>query len=130
MTFVADSLDVDKTFLVNIAATDGIDTTYCEITFVTHSIEPYRIRIEKTPDTYQGMHEYVDVTLESAFGPLGGFDLLIAYDRSALNFVRAIEGDLYDQCDWEYFTYRYGPFGNCGSECRIGRYRLLSLAEC
>jgi hypothetical protein len=129
LTLVADSLDADKTFLVNIAATDGIDTTYCEITFVTHSIEPYRIRIEKTHDTYQGMYEYVDVTLESAFGLLGGFDFLIAYDATPLYFIKATPGDLYDQCDWEYFTYRYGPFGNCGSECPSGMLRLVSIAE-
>lgn len=129
LTFVADSLDVDKTFLVNIAATDGIDTTYCEITFVTYSIEPYRIRIEKTHDTYQGMYEYVDVTLESAFGPLGGFDFLIAYDATPLNFIKATPGDFYDQCDWEYFTYRYGPFGNCGSECPSGMLRVVGIAE-
>ena len=129
LTFVADSLDVDKTFLVNIAATDGIDTTYCEITFVTHSIEPYRIRIEKTHDTYQGMHECVDVTLESAFGPLDGFNFLIAYDATPLNFIKATPGDLYDQCDWEYFTYRYGQFGNCGSECPSGMLRVVGIAE-
>lgn len=129
LTFVADSLDADKTFLVNIAATDGIDTTYCEITFVTHSIEPYRIRIEKTHDTYQGMLEYVDVTLEIAFGPLGGFDFLIAYDATPLYFIKATPGDFYDQCDWEYFTYRYGPFGNCGSECPSGMLRVVGIAE-
>ncbi len=129
LTFVADSLDADKTFLVNIAATDGIDTTYCEITFVTHSIEPYCVRIEKTHDTYQGMHEYVDVTLESVFGPLGGFDFLLAYDASALNFQMAESGDLYNQCDWEYFTYRYGPFGGCGSDCPSGMLRVVSIAE-
>jgi len=129
LTFVADSLDADKTFLVIVGATDGIDTTYCEIIFVTHSIEPYRIRIEKTHDTYQGMYEYVDVTLESAFGPLGGFDFLIAYDATPLNFIKATPGDFYDQCDWEYFTYRYGPFGNCGSECPSGMLRVVGIAE-
>lgn len=112
LTFVADSLDADKTFLMIVAATDGIDTTYCEITFVTHSIEPYCVRIEKTHDTYQGMHEYVDVTLESVFGPLGGFDFLLIFDRSALYFHRAISGPLFDEsdsggCGWEYFTYRW-----------------------
>jgi len=132
LTFVADCLDADKTFLVNIAATDGIDTTYCDLTFVTHSvesIEPYEIRIEKTQDTYNGMHENIDVTLDKGTCELGGFDFLLAYEAAALNFIQATPGDFYDQCNWEYFTYRYGPFGNCGSECPSGMLRMVSIAE-
>ncbi|HWR84308.1 MAG TPA: T9SS type A sorting domain-containing protein [Candidatus Deferrimicrobium sp.] len=73
------------------------------------------VQIEKTHDTYQGQHEYVDVTMESGTLDMGGFDILIAYDRSALNFQSAIKGDLYvpyipvpppSSCEWEYFTYR------------------------
>jgi YD repeat-containing protein len=37
---------------------------------------------------------------------IGGFDLLMAYDRSALNFQKIIEGPLFTQCGYEYFTYR------------------------
>jgi len=130
LTFVADSLDADKTFLVTVGATDGIDTTYCDLTFEVHSLEPYEVRIEKTHDTYQGHYESVDVTLESAFGPSGGFDLLLTYDRSALNLQMVTEGDLYNQCDWEYFTYRnwfwptFEPHGFWA-----GLVRVISIAE-
>ncbi len=129
LTFVADSLDVDKTFLVNIAATDGIDTTYCEITFVTHSIEPYRIRIEKTHDTYNGMHENIDVTLDKGTGELGGFNFLIAYDATPLYFIKATPGDFYDQCDWEYFTYRFGSFPTGDLEPAHKLLRVVCIAE-
>jgi len=91
--------------------------------------KPYEVRIEKTENTIQGLHEYVDVTLESAFGLLGGFDFLIAYDATPLNFIQATPGDFYIQCDWEYFTYRYGPFGNSGSESPSGMLRVVGIAE-
>ncbi|MFH1372383.1 MAG: T9SS type A sorting domain-containing protein, partial [bacterium] len=66
------------------------------------------IAIEKTHLTIQGQHEYVDVTVDSGgcCFEWGGFDFLIVYDRSALNFQSVLPGHLFDLCDWEYFTYR------------------------
>jgi hypothetical protein len=61
-----------------------------------------------------------------------GFDFLIAYDASALNFMGALKGDLYDipgVYEWEYFTYRFGPFGNCGTACPSGMLRVVGMAE-
>jgi hypothetical protein len=37
---------------------------------------------------------------------LGGFDLRVVFDASVLNFQRADRGDIYAECEWEYFTYR------------------------
>ena len=76
------------------------------------------ITIEKTHNTLQGMYEYVSITIENSDLEMGGFDFLIAYDASALTFMEATPGQLLEDCDWEYFTYRYGAFGNCGDACR------------
>ncbi|HWR81997.1 MAG TPA: T9SS type A sorting domain-containing protein, partial [Candidatus Deferrimicrobium sp.] len=62
--------------------------------------------IEKTHGTLQGTHEQVDVSVIDGSVPWGGFDILIAFDRSALNFQNVIPGDPYDQCGWEYITFR------------------------
>jgi hypothetical protein len=59
------------------------------------------IVIEKTEDTYQGQHEYVSVTLEDNPVEMGGFDLLIAYDASALIPMEITPGQLLEDCDWE-----------------------------
>lgn len=58
---------------------------------------------------------------------VGGYDLLIKYDVSALNFVSASRGVA--NSGWEYFTYRAGPFGNCGSACPPGLVRLVAIAD-
>jgi hypothetical protein len=45
-------------------------------------------------------------------------------------FQYAEEGLFLTQCEWEYFTYRYGPSGNCGaSACPSGVLRVVAMAE-
>jgi hypothetical protein len=61
--------------------------------------------------------------------PIGGFDLLIAYDASALTAMEATPGQLLEDCGWEYFTYRYGADGNCGDACPSGLLRIIAIAE-
>ena len=89
----------------------------------------YVVQIETTHATLQGMHELVDITMNRNPFQSGGFDFLIAYDASALYSQAAIPGDLHAACDWEYFNYRYGPFGNCGDSCPSGMLRVVSIAE-
>jgi hypothetical protein len=61
---------------------------------------------------------------------MGGFDFLVEYDASALNFLSADRGTLLDECGWEYFQYRFGPNGNCGTGvCPSGKLRVVALAE-
>lgn len=135
LTFVADSLDADKSFLVVVAATDEIDTTLCELTFVTRSIPvpvPYGVRIEKTENTLPGTREQVDVTLTGGTGELGGFDFLLAYDASALIFFKASPGPgLFDSntCAWEYFTYRYWQPGQCGLDSASALLTVIAMAD-
>src|SRR5690606_535495 len=89
------------------------------------------IHIEKTHNTLQGGYEYVSITKESGSDLIGGFDFLVAYDASALAFQTATLGAALGPagCGWEYFTYRYGPFGNCGGPCPSGMLRVIAIAD-
>lgn len=109
-----------------------------EVLWVVSEGAPNRIKIEKDegPDgvgAYQGLLAEVEVVLEAvdAVGMIGGFDFLFAYDASALSFQGATRGELIDEagCNWEYFTYRFGPDGNCNGGCPSGLARVVGLAE-
>ncbi len=60
---------------------------------------------------------------------LGGFDFLVAYDASALTFIEAFPGQELVDNGWEYFTYRFGAFGNCTGVCPTGMLRIVAMAE-
>ncbi len=89
------------------------------------------VRISKVDLGLPGHYAYIDVTIDNlaSLRSFGGFDLLIAYDASALNFREVTPGTLIDSCGWEYFTYRFGGQGNCGGPCPSGLLRLVALAE-
>jgi hypothetical protein len=99
--------DGGQVFTFEVGITDGIDTVCgCDVKFDVLVTEPFEIQIEKTHLTIQGQHEYVDVYQNKGSELIGGFDLLMAYDRSALNFQKVTEGPLFTQCGYEYITYR------------------------
>jgi hypothetical protein len=132
ITFVTDEADagtLGQTFDIVVAVSDGLDVTECTTHITVLATEPFMIQIEKTHGTYQGGHETVDITFEAGSEALGGFDFLIAYDASALNFVGALEGNIFADYAWEYFTFRYGADGNCGNGCPSGLLRLVGIAE-
>ena len=108
------------------AAGDGSNTADSWID--PASSEPFEIQIERVADAIQGMHVVVDVTVNRGVDRLAGFDLLISYDRTGVSFSSASAGDIYG-CGWEYFTFRTGPFGACGSGCPGGMVRVVGLAE-
>jgi len=88
------------------------------------------IVIEKTHNTPQGQYENVSIMIDWApTFEMGGFDFLIAYDASVLNAMVATPGQLLEDCGWEYFEYRFGPFGNCGNACPSGLMRIVAIAE-
>jgi hypothetical protein len=88
------------------------------------------IVIEKTHNTHQGQYEFVSIMIDWApCFEMGGFDFLIAYDASAIAAMSATPGQLLEDCGWEYFEYRYGPFGNCGDACPSGMMRIVAIAE-
>ena len=89
------------------------------------------VRLSELYGVLPGHYTYVDITLDNlaSLRGFGGFDLLIAYDASALNFQEATSGRLIDSCGWEYFTYRFGTQGNCNGPCPSGFVRLVAVAE-
>ena len=127
--FICDPAD-EGLFEFTIFVTDMVDTIFQVITFEQLQMMKFDVVIENTTNTIQGTHEYVDVSITLGTEEIGGFDFLIAYDASGLNFIMAIAGDLYGApCNWEYFTYRYGAFGNCGNACPSGLLRVVGIAE-
>jgi hypothetical protein len=127
---VSDGATVDECNLVN------ADT--CE--FIITVKPSFRVVIEYDDGptgmgVTQGHFHDLDVYLE---GPpndcmmeMAGYDFLISYEHSlgALTFISAEMGDMLVQGHWEYFTFRFGPFGNCGSACPSGLVRLTAMAE-
>ena len=85
------------------------------------------ISLEQTPCINIGSLTTVRISLTEGMVPIGGFDLLVQYDPSGFTFVSASLGAAINA--WEYFTYRLGPFGNCGSSCPSGLVRLVALAD-
>jgi hypothetical protein len=98
-----------------------------------HVIPTMAITVEKTHGTFQGSYEEVSISFDTLIDPpneMGGFDFLLQYDASALTFQGAQPGQFILDCGWEYFTYRYGANGNCGSGgCPSGVLRVVAIAE-
>lgn len=127
---------------VTVIVNDGAPLDECNpwnadtCSFVLHVVG-FAVSVEKVHDAIQGHQTEVSVYLDSAMMGswtyvedfIGGFDILLAYDASALTFITAEPGDLLVDADWEYFTYRYGFQGNCGNACPSGFVRLVGLAE-
>lgn len=133
VTFNGDIADAGTTFDVTVRVTDCAgDFDECVVSFEVVSELEYDIVIEKVEGQHQGMYATVDVTKTGGSNDMYGFDFLIAYDASALNAMGAIPGVLFDNpgaFQWEYFTYRFGPFGNCGSACPSGMIRVVGIAD-
>jgi hypothetical protein len=120
-----------------VIVTDGAKIDACNLEnadtccFYVHVDPKFQVAIEKVHDQLQGHYVDIHITTPDWYEsmPMGGFDFLIAYDASALAFVEANPGQLLVDCNWEYFTYRFGPFGNCGDACPSGMLRIVALAE-
>jgi hypothetical protein len=89
----------------------------------------WNVSIEKVNSVLQGHYKAIAVTADFNSTAIGGFDLLIAYDAYALVFTEADLGEYGINCDWEYFTYRFGPIHDCDNNCRSGLIRLVGIAE-
>lgn len=129
VSFLSDNSEGNTVFTVTVAVSDGNCADTCDFTITVLQVEPYQVQIEKTHNTIQGGYEQVCVTLNAGSEQMWGFDFLIAYDNSALSFTSADPGDVYDECGWEYFNYRYGANGNCSNACPSGLLRVVGLAE-
>jgi len=119
------------------ALLDACNTVNADTCSFVIRVVGFAVSVEKVHDALQGHDAHVSVYLDSAMinqwtytlDFVGGYDLLLAYDASALQFMTATKGALLTEFDWEYFTYRYGPNGNCGTACPSGMVRLVAMAE-
>jgi len=118
-------------FCVDVVLSDGALTDQCQVCFEISANSAYGVTIEKTHMTLQGGFETVDVVLNymHPINGIGGFNILITYDNSALSLQEVLEGSIYANCDWEYFTFRFGADGNCSGGCPSGLVRVIGIAE-
>ncbi len=116
-------------YCLYITATDMCGLTKTDTVCIQVVVdECIHVQIEKTHKVYQGQHNLVNIFLNGSGKKLGGFDFLIAYDVSALTPSIVNPGSLFQGCGWEYFSYRFGPNGNCAT-CPAGLIRIVGLAE-
>jgi hypothetical protein len=124
--------DGGETYQFTATVTDPCGgTAQCVFSVEVLETAPFIIQIEKTHNTIQGHFEMVDIIKVDGSEAMGGFDFLIGYDASALSFYSAELGAALGPagCGWEYFTYRYGAFGNCGGPCPSGKLRVVAIAD-
>ncbi|RKX22859.1 MAG: hypothetical protein DRP45_11045 [Candidatus Zixiibacteriota bacterium] len=86
------------------------------------------IEIDEVLNCIQGQHTSVDVLLSTSTESVGGFDLLVAYDQTALLLTNVEAGALLTDCRWEYFSYSLISSGSC-SGCPTGQVRIMAIAE-
>ncbi len=124
------SADTSGTYCLIVSASDQCGATTTDTVCVEIELdECLHVQIEKVHNAYQGHHSEVNIFLNGSGKPLGGYDLLLAYDNSGLIATGAMPGQLFGICDWEYFTFRFGAQGNCDGGCPSGILRLVALAE-
>ncbi len=87
-----------------------------------------KVVVQKVENVLQGGFADVNIYMATNY-PVGGFDLLLSYDNSALSLQNVLPGKFISDCKWEYFTYRFGPFGNCTGACPSGMVKIVGLAE-
>jgi hypothetical protein len=122
--------DSSGEYCMIITAEDHCDATVVDTVCVTVVIdECIHVQIEKTHGAIQGQIETVRIFLNGSGKELGAYDMLIAYDASALSVQSVEPGVLLTDCGWEYFNYRHGADGNCGNGCPSGILRIIALAE-
>ncbi|MEW5795373.1 MAG: T9SS type A sorting domain-containing protein [Candidatus Zixiibacteriota bacterium] len=103
---------VQKTFLVNVTVKPDCDVCV-------------RLSIDGGADSPVGLRKKVAVNVETN-DPIGGFDILIGYDKSALIFqLGSMAGG--DAEAWEYFTWA-SDVGSC-SGCPTGVVRFVGIAD-
>ena len=112
-----------------LAITDQWDTAFCEFQIRVTGIEMKVAKTGTDEFVFQGGYTTVPIYAFVDGQDIGGFDFLLWYDASALTLIEATLGDYLDNCEWEYFTFRNGPFGNCTGQCPSGLVRLVGIND-
>jgi hypothetical protein len=125
------TVDIDFKVTDN-ANVDACSPNNADTITVHVNVVPLKFSIEKLHGIIQGQIYTVNVKMPDAQFinyPFGGFDFLISYDASALTLMGVEPGNFITDCGWEYFTYRTGPWGECGSACPSGMVKIVAIAE-
>ena len=124
--------DSSKLVVITLEASDGLEAHSFTIKVQVLPIAHYLLRIGSVEKKKQGTSVDIPVLLERAMPGKGmyQFSLELAFDNSALLFQRAFtdSSDLYNQCRWEYFSYRLGGDGYCQGDCPSGILRVAGMA--
>jgi hypothetical protein len=92
---------------------------------------PFSFEIGVVQDAVQGEDVSIPIIKTGGSEKMGGFDMLIGYDHSALYIDAVSPGipfDIPGDYEWEYFSYRFGPF-DCIEGCPSGIIRIVGVAE-
>jgi|GEM_PF-6561582 len=88
----------------------------CTLLLVAYANANYKVKIENVDGVYGGWNTEVSVTI-TPNDPivdtvsLAAFNLTFSYDGSKLVWLYAEPGALFDDCGWEYFTFKLGGSG-------------------
>lgn len=122
--------DTSGVYCMTVSATDACGLTAEDSICITIQIdECLHVQIEKTHNAIQGQIDMVDIFLNGSGKELGGYDILVAYDVTALTVSGVFPGTSFEACGWEYFNYRHGADGNCENGCPSGLLRIVAMAE-
>jgi len=110
-------------WVVTLEVDDGCLQTTCS--FLVNVLGKFQLCVTDTC-VLPGLNADIFVTSTNSLR-VGGFDLLLRYDPSGMQFLSAVPwGDL---TLWEYFTYRTGNVGNCGDGCPSGLIRIVGIVN-
>ncbi|MCH9032504.1 MAG: T9SS type A sorting domain-containing protein, partial [candidate division Zixibacteria bacterium] len=94
-------------------------------------VPTYRVCIETADDVLAAGPVEISISIDSSYAnyPMAGWDFLFRFDNSALSILGASPGGFFTGNNWEYFTYRFGANGNCGTGCPGNEFRVVAFAE-
>jgi hypothetical protein len=121
---------VDTTYEFHLEASDGcsVDHKSFLVTVFPSAVCSVCVDVAIETDSCYMVGSLVPVRIMvRAEDPIGGFDLLVGFDKSVLILWTARRGDAIE--GWEYFTYRYLDDESCGSGCPSGLIRFVGIAD-